>query len=142
MKSTEFRTALWFTALVVLLSWMVLGWTRDPPGDRIAIHETPFDRTPGLNSDYWRFLQQVGQVLPRGATFTIRAETAETEMQLFMLSQSVVGERQAIPTTYYGVPNPGADEVKWIASYRCAVVPAGATVVSTLPDGCICLRKK
>jgi len=142
MKSPELRAAIWFTTLVVLLSWMLLGWTRFPPGDRVVIRETPFDRTPGLDSGYWKFLQQVGEVLPRGATFTIRAETSDAEMKLFMLSQSAVTQQRAIPTTYYGGSFSEADEVKWIASYRCAVVPAGSTIVSRLPDGCLCLRMK
>lgn len=142
MKNEDLRAALWFVALLALVAWTTFGWLRYPAGDRVALHGTPFDRTPGLDRAYWDFLLHVREVLPEGDAFTIRAASPDQEMALFMIAVLVLDEHEPVPTTYYGVPNPGAGDVRWIASYQCAVIPPDATVVSELPDGCLCERTR
>jgi hypothetical protein len=138
--SEDLRKSVWFVALVVLTTWMAFGWLRYHPGERLRLFETPFDKTPGLDASRWKFLQQARDVLPEGAVVTIRAATPEEEMDLFMLSASVLDRQQVVPSRYYGVVNPDATRARWIAVYRCAAVPADVPVVARMPDGCICER--
>jgi hypothetical protein len=142
MKNENLRAAIWVVALVLLSLWMALGWLRFPPSDRLGVPATPFQRTPGLDEGYWRFLQQANDVLPPSSVYTIRAATADDEMMLFMLAGSVLAGHRGEPSSYYGVPNAGGAMTRWVLSYRCAVVPPDASVVASLPDGCICERRQ
>lgn len=140
MKNANLRASLWFVAFVILSAWMVFGWLRFPPGARLGSTATPFERTAGLPKGHWAFLQQVRGVLPAGATYTVRAASTDDEMGIFQLAGSVLDEHEGIPTFYFGAFFPDAATVRWILSYRCEVVPPDATVVSRLPDGCVCER--
>lgn len=142
MRNGNLRAAIWFVALVLLASWMTSGWFRHPTGNRLVLFDTPFDQTPGLDRGQWQFLQQIHEVLPEGAPYTIRAATPDLEMQLYMLAAGVVDGREGVPSTYYGVANDGAAAIRWIASYQCAVVPPDATIVLRVSDGCVCERGK
>lgn len=140
MTNTNLRTAIWFVALVLLCAWMGFSWLRYPPADRFMLGATPFDATPGLEPAHWRFLEEVRDILPDSGVVTISAAKTEDEHRLFMLSGIVLAGREVVPTSYYGVANPGADKAKWIASYRCEKVPPDSTIVVRVEDGCVCER--
>lgn len=142
MKNENLRAAIQVVGLALLSAWMVFGWMRFPPGDRVGLPVTPFQRTPGLDEGHWHFLQQARDVLPPGSDYTIRASTPDDEMKLFMLAGSVLAGHRGEPSSYYGVPNAGGAMTRWVLSYRCAVVPPDARVVASLPDGCICERRQ
>jgi hypothetical protein len=136
------RTSIWFVVLVVLSLWTAIGWLRYPPGERLKPPETPFSGTPGLDQGHWHFLQQAREVLPPNTWYTIRASSPGDEMALFKLAATVLVGHKGEPSNYYGVANPGGEATPAILSYRCEIVPPDSKVVTRLPDGCICERRR
>ena len=140
MAPSNMRAALWFTGLVLLTSWMTAGWMKLPPEERRLFARTPFPDYVGKQERHWDFLQEARAVLPDDAHYTIRASTTDEEMELFMLTPTILDGRRGTPSSYFGQTVDDAASARWILSFECVAVPPGSRVVKTLSDGCICER--
>ncbi|MGK2859729.1 MAG: hypothetical protein ACSLFQ_21235 [Thermoanaerobaculia bacterium] len=135
------RTRFWLAGCVALAALVGAHWARLPAGERLRPPTSPLDRVAGLNETTrlgWGFLWQARDVLPPGATYTIVASDPQIEMSIYMMSRAVLTECHGKPTSYYGSSSAehGA-EARYVLVYRCATVPAGATMVQQLAEGCI-----
>jgi len=140
MRNENLRAAILVVAFFTLSAWMALGWLRYPPNHRFVMPETPFENTPGLDEARWTFLLQAGEILPVGASYTVRAADTGVEMRLFMLAGSLLVDQKGLPTSYYDEPMAAGAEARWVLSWECRVVPDGARVVRRLEGGCVCDR--
>ena len=139
--ASDVPSRLWLAGCVALLALIGVYWARIPGAERFRPPTSPLDRVPGLNAETrfgWGFLWQVREVLAPGAIYTVVAAEPETEMSLYMTSRAVLPEQVAMPSSYYLRPSveTGA-AARYVLVYRCAVKPAGATMVQQLDDGCV-----
>ena len=97
------------TALV-LLGAVDTARCRLPP-------ETPFDNTRSGHAEQWRFLSEASELIPPGATLTIRAPDPDTEMSLSMMAVGLLPEATVIPKTYYGRTVHASAEARFVLTF-------------------------
>jgi hypothetical protein len=97
------------TALV-LLGALDTARCRLPP-------ETPFDNTRSGHAEQWRFLSEASELVPPGATVTIRAPDPDTEMSLAMMAVGLLPEATVVPRTYYGRPVSASAGARFVLTF-------------------------
>jgi hypothetical protein len=81
------------------------------------IPATPLDLTSDRYAHMWRFLQEVRDRVPEGASYTVIASNPDDEMYVYMFSLGILQTRVALPTSYYGIPQPVGLRARYILSY-------------------------
>jgi hypothetical protein len=79
--------------------------------------ETPYDHTRSGHAEQWRFLREVSLHVPAGATFTINAPDADTEMSLYAMAVGLLPEATAVPRTYYGRPVVTSASARFVVTF-------------------------
>ena len=145
MSSGTTRFRVWAAGCAVLAICIVSFWLSLDEAGRFSPPTSPLDRVAGLDTDArlgWAFLWQARDVLPPGATYTVRASNLESEMSLYMLSLGVLQGCTGLPSSYFGSPTLYAgNAARFILVYRCETVPENAVVRARLDDGCIYERR-
>ena len=115
------RTWIWIVEAVVVLAAGVHGSRLPSISSAIRLPLTPLDRTSPSAAGLWRFLVEVRGAVPRGASFTVQAARADDEMTLYMFSLGLLVGREALPSSYYGVPTPEAGRrARFVLTYGVA----------------------
>jgi hypothetical protein len=131
--------AIWAIAGIVLLAFAPRVWSRGSPARLFSLAETPIDRPSPDAAAQWVFLSDSLKHLPRGASYTIRADTGDEEMNLFMMSLGLYEGHLPYPNSYFGVPIPGyAANADFVLAYGCGGAGRGANVlVARVRGGCV-----
>ncbi len=79
--------------------------------------ETPFDNTHSGHAEQWRFLDEASELVPPGATVTIRAPDPDTEMSLSMMAVGLLPEATVVPRTYYGRPVAASAGARFVLTF-------------------------
>jgi hypothetical protein len=132
---------LWLAATLALLFVAADAWRRIPPAYRCFVPTTPVD---GMRPDIareWAFLKGAGDFVPRGASFTVRAQDPIREMELFMVSLGVLPDRRALPSSYFAGPAEAGAIAEYVLEFGCdSPGPAAGVLVGRLPGGCVYRR--
>ena len=130
--------AIWTAAGILLLAFAPRVWSRGGPA-RLSLAETPIDRPSPDGAAQWVFLTESRKHLPQGATYTIRADGPDDEMNLFMMSLGIYEGHLPYPNSYFGIPIPGhAANADFVLDYRCGSVGAGGRqLVARVRGGCV-----
>ena len=130
--------AIWTAAGILLLVFAPRVWSRGGPA-RLSLAETPIDRPSPEAAAQWVFLTESQKHLPPGASYTIRADEPDDEMNLFMMSLGVCQGHLPYPNSYFGIPIPGhAAHADFILDYRCGSDASdGRALVARVRGGCV-----
>lgn len=109
----------------------------------LSVPASPVERVNPELGRTWRLLRDVAPRIPPGATFTVRAASAEVEMEAFMVAVGLIPHAQALPSSYYGVPQPRAGgEAEWVVVVgEASLSPEGVEVVSRSENGLLLRRR-
>jgi hypothetical protein len=119
--------ASWIAGAWLVLLFHGFAWRHASDVAPLGIPETPVDRvSPDLRGQ-WTFLMDARAAIPPGADYTVRAETPDREMSLYMLSIGVFPRSRPIPSSYYGTP------LRALGSRAAYVVDEGCRFAETPP---------
>jgi hypothetical protein len=65
----------------------------------------------------WSFLEQARDRVPEGASYTVIASNPDDEMYVYMFSLGILQKQLALPTSYYGIPQPVGLRARYILSF-------------------------
>jgi len=81
------------------------------------IPATPLDLTSDRYAHMWSFLQQTRDRVPEGASYTVIASNPDDEMYVYMFSLGILPKQLALPTSYFGIPQPLGLRARYILSF-------------------------
>jgi len=122
-------------AIAVLVAGPAIRWTHS-----IQRPLSPTENDQPQLAAYWHFLADARRVVPKGASYTIKAPTPDDETQLFMLSQGLFGDLDPHPATYNWQPTGDGANAKVVLVYGSAECPADAPLMRPAKGGAVCLR--
>jgi hypothetical protein len=111
---------IWLAGATAVLAVGVSA-SRLPLREGLRVPVTPLDYANPKLAGLWRFLDEVHGRVPEGASFTVRAPDRDDEMALYMFSLGLLDRQVALPSSYYGAPQPSGDEARFVLAYGNAV---------------------
>jgi hypothetical protein len=83
----------------------------------LRIPATPLDLTNGRLARMWSFLEEARDRMPEGASYTVIASNPDDEMYLYMFSLGLLPTQRALPSSYYGNPQPVGLQARYVLSF-------------------------
>jgi len=81
------------------------------------IPATPLDLTSDRQAHMWSFLQAARDRIPEGASYTVTAPNPDDETYLFMFSLGLLPTQRALPSSYYGNPQPEGRQARYVLAF-------------------------
>lgn len=130
-------------AAALLLAFPIRFWAKPVGRAMLAVPSSPVERVNPELGRTWRLLREVAPRIPAGATFTVRAATDEAEMEAFMVAVGLLPHGRPVPSSYYGVPQPGfGSEAEWVVAVgEVSLAGEGTEVVARSKDGLLLRRR-
>ncbi len=128
---------------LIVLAGPAVTWSRFLREHPIEAAASPMDNDQPQLAAYWRFLAAARPLVPAGSSYTIKAQTADDETQLFMLSAGLFAGVQPFPATYVWQPQPGGGkEAKYVLVYGSPECPPDAPSMHLVTGGAVCVRDR
>lgn len=143
-RRLRFGARLWLGACFALLLFPLASWLRIPAGYRLVLPDTPFDGIDPRKTEEWAFLWLARDLVPRGASYTVVARDAGTEMNLFMMALGILPDRLPLPTSYFGNRQPEGARARYVLAFGCSPPdePGLVRVGRRLRGGCVFRREE
>ncbi len=132
----------WLLAAVALLAFPARFWSTPAGRATLAPPAAAVLRSNPALGRAVRFLEAAAPLVPPGATFTVRADSAEAEMEAYMVAVGVVAHARALPSSYYGTPLPavGGTADYLLALPGAVLAEAGLQLVAEVGGGRVLRR--
>lgn len=133
----------WLVAAALLLAFPIRFWTKPVGRAMLELPPSPVERVNPELGRVWRLLGEVAPRIPPGATFTVRAASADTEMEAFMLALGRVPHARPLPSSYYGVSQPGTgSDAEFVVVVGAGAAPGdGGELVARFEHGLLLRRR-
>ena len=131
----------WLIGAIVVLCGPLVTWSSFLRTHRIEVPASPTENDQPQLAAYWRFLAAARPLVPHGSSYTIKAQTADDETQLFMLSAGLYPDVTPYPATYVWQPQAGGgSEAKYVLVYGPPECPPDARPMLIVPGGAASVR--
>jgi hypothetical protein len=138
-NGAELRDWIWIIGAAVVLAAGLHCSRLTSVAAAIRVPATPLDLTSEHAARLWGFLMEARGTIPAGASYTVEAQDRDDEMTLYMLSLGIFFNREALPSSYFGVATPDLGRrARFVLVYGTAPFRvAQGRLVRAVPSGAI-----